>query len=106
MAAACWRRWMRSSCVHSPGRHVFMDATVRDVTDGLPPAARRRALTTLAIAVAMAVLDGAIANIALPSIARDMQVAPATSIWVVNAYQLAVTVALLPMASLGDIYGY
>jgi DHA2 family multidrug resistance protein-like MFS transporter len=77
-----------------------------DVTDGLPGPARRRALTTLGIAIAMAVLDGAIANIALPSIARDLQVDPATSIWVVNAYQLAVTVALLPMASLGDIYGY
>jgi DHA2 family multidrug resistance protein-like MFS transporter len=63
-------------------------------------------MTTLAIAIAMAVLDGAIANIALPSIARDLHVDPATSIWVVNAYQLAVTVSLLPMASLGDIYGY
>jgi DHA2 family multidrug resistance protein-like MFS transporter len=42
----------------------------------------------------------------LPSIARDLHVDPATSIWVVNAYQLAVTVALLPMASLGDIHGY
>ncbi len=77
-----------------------------DVTDGLPAPARRRALATLAIAIAMAVLDGAIANIALPSIARDLQVDPATSVWVVNAYQLTVTVALLPMASLGDIYGY
>jgi DHA2 family multidrug resistance protein-like MFS transporter len=77
-----------------------------DMTDGLPAPARRRALVTLGIAIAMAVLDGAIANIALPSIARDLQVDPATSIWVVNAYQLAVTVALLPMASLGDIYGY
>jgi DHA2 family multidrug resistance protein-like MFS transporter len=76
------------------------------VTDGLPAPARRRALLTLGIAVSMAVLDGAIANIALPSIARDMQVDPAASIWVVNAYQLAVTVALLPLASLGDIYGY
>jgi MFS transporter, DHA2 family, multidrug resistance protein len=77
-----------------------------DVTDGLPQPARRRALTTLAIAVTMAVLDVAIANIALPTIARDMQVDPAASIWVVNAYQLAVTVSLLPMSSLGDIYGY
>ena len=31
---------------------------------------------------------------------------PASSIWVVNAYQLAVTISLLPLASLGDIYGY
>jgi DHA2 family multidrug resistance protein-like MFS transporter len=77
-----------------------------DGTDGLPAPARRRALTTLAIAVAMAVLDVAIANIALPAVARDLLVAPAASIWVVNAYQLAVTVALLPLASLGDIYGY
>jgi DHA2 family multidrug resistance protein-like MFS transporter len=83
-----------------------MDVPIRDVADGLAPPARRRAMTTLAIAIAMAVLDGAIANIALPSIARDLHVDPATSIWVVNAYQLAVTVSLLPMASLGDIYGY
>jgi DHA2 family multidrug resistance protein-like MFS transporter len=77
-----------------------------DVTDGLPAPERRRALTTLGIAIAMAVLDVAIANIALPSIARDMHVAPATSIWVVNAYQLTVTVALLPFSSMGDIWGY
>jgi DHA2 family multidrug resistance protein-like MFS transporter len=77
-----------------------------EITDGLPAPERRRALTTLAIAVAMAVLDIAIANIALPSIARDLRVEPAASIWVVNGYQLAVTVALLPLASLGDIYGY
>jgi DHA2 family multidrug resistance protein-like MFS transporter len=83
-----------------------MDGTSLNVADGLPPAARRRALTTLGIAIAMAVLDVAIANIALPSIARDLHVDPANSIWVVNAYQLAVTVSLLPMASLGDIYGY
>ncbi|MBV9785263.1 MAG: MFS transporter [Acidisphaera sp.] len=54
----------------------------------------------------MAVLDGAIANIALPTIARELAVSPAASIWVVNAYQLAVTISLLPLASLGDIVGY
>jgi DHA2 family multidrug resistance protein-like MFS transporter len=52
------------------------------------------------------VLDGAIANVALPTIARDLEASPAASIWVVNAYQLAITVALLPLASLGDIMGY
>ncbi len=55
----------------------------------------------------MAVLDGAIANVALPSIARDApRRRPPRSIWVVNAYQLAVTISLLPLASLGDIIGY
>lgn len=54
----------------------------------------------------MAVLDGSIANIALPSISRELQSDPARTIWVVNAYQLTVTVCLLPFSSLGDILGY
>jgi DHA2 family multidrug resistance protein-like MFS transporter len=74
--------------------------------DGLPHPARRYALITLCLAVAMSVLDGAIANIALPTIAIDLNTSPAASIWVVNAYQLAITVSLLPFSSLGDIYGY
>lgn len=74
--------------------------------DGLAPPARVRAMTTVAIAVAMSVLDTAIANIALPAIARELHSTPAASIWVVNAYQLAVTVSLLACASLGDIIGY
>jgi DHA2 family multidrug resistance protein-like MFS transporter len=77
-----------------------------DFGDGLPLGARRRAMATLAIAVSMAVLDSAIANIALPTIARDMATTPAATIWVVNAYQFAVTVSLLPLAFLGDIVGY
>ncbi|MGH7043457.1 MAG: MFS transporter [Acetobacteraceae bacterium] len=74
--------------------------------DGLPPAERWRAMTTISIAVAMSVLDSAIANIALPTIAQQLHATPAASIWVVNAYQLAVTVSLLACAALGDIIGY
>jgi DHA2 family multidrug resistance protein-like MFS transporter len=54
----------------------------------------------------MAVLDGSIANVALPTIARDLQVTPAASVWIVNAFQLAIVVAILPLASLGEIVGY
>ncbi|GAC1534217.1 MAG: MFS transporter [Candidatus Velthaea sp.] len=53
----------------------------------------------------MAVLDGAIANTALPTIARELHVSPAESIWVVNGFQLAVTMSLLAFASLGDSRG-
>jgi DHA2 family multidrug resistance protein-like MFS transporter len=74
--------------------------------DGLPPRERRMALVTVSIAIAMAVLDGAIANIALPQIARELHTAPADSIWVVNAYQLAVVMTLLPLAAMGDVIGY
>jgi MFS transporter, DHA2 family, multidrug resistance protein len=58
------------------------------------------------IGLSMAVLDGAIANIALPTIAAELRVDPASAVWVVNAYQLAVTIALLPFASLGELRGY
>lgn len=56
--------------------------------------------------MAMSVLDGSIANVALPTIGRELGADPGSSIWVVNAYQLAITVALLPLASLGDKLGY
>lgn len=54
----------------------------------------------------MAVLDSIIANIALPAISHELGVAPASSIWAVNAYQLAVVMSLLPLSALGDIAGY
>jgi DHA2 family multidrug resistance protein-like MFS transporter len=74
--------------------------------DGLP--APRRYWSTLAIwmAISMAVLDSTIVNVALPTIAAEMSAAAATSIWVVNAYQLAITALLLPLAALGDRIGY
>ena len=58
------------------------------------------------LALTMAVLDGAIANVALPVIARELGASPATSVWVINAYQLTITVLLLPLAALGDRIGY
>ncbi len=68
----------------------------------------RRAWSVVAIwlALGMAVLDGAIANVALPTIGRELGADAASSIWIVNAYQLAITMALLPLASLGDKIGY
>jgi MFS transporter, DHA2 family, multidrug resistance protein len=53
----------------------------------------------------MSVLDVSIANTALPTIARDLGVAPPESIWVINGFQLAVTAALLPFAALGQLRG-
>lgn len=73
---------------------------------GLPRPQRTWAILTVFCGLIMAVLDGSIANIALPSISRELQSDPARTIWVVNAYQLTVTVCLLPLSSLGDILGY
>jgi len=74
--------------------------------DGLPRPQRHQAILTIALGLIMAVMDGAIANVALPTIARDLHASPAFSIWIVNGYQLAITISLLPLASLGEIIGY
>jgi DHA2 family multidrug resistance protein-like MFS transporter len=74
--------------------------------EGLPPPQRYWAIATVALGITMAVLDGSIANVALPTIAKDLHAAPADSIWVVNAYQLVITILMLPLASLGEIVGY
>ena len=74
--------------------------------DGIPMPQRMWAILTIGLGLTLAVLGGGIANVALPTIAHEVHTSPANSIWVVNAYQLAVTVSLLPMASLGEIYGY
>ncbi len=57
------------------------------------------------LAMGMSVIDQSIANIALPTIAREVGATPAASIWVLNANQIAVAMTLLPAAALGDIFG-
>ena len=74
--------------------------------DGLPLPQRYWAIFTLVIGMVVSVLDTAIVNIALPTIAKDLDTGAAQSIWIINAYQLAVVISLLPLASLGDIFGY
>jgi len=74
--------------------------------DGLPTPRRYWAILAIGLALTLSVLDSAIANVALPTIARDLHASPAASIWVVNAYQLATVISLLPLAALGEIIGY
>jgi DHA2 family multidrug resistance protein-like MFS transporter len=80
--------------------------TASRLDEGLEPRLRRFAVVAIALGTIVAVLDGSIANVALPTIARELHVDPAASVWVVNAYQLATTMSLIPLASLGDVYGY
>jgi MFS transporter, DHA2 family, multidrug resistance protein len=74
--------------------------------DGLPVPRRYWAIAATILAITMSVLDSSIANVALPSIARDFHATNAASIWVINAYQIAILAAILPLASLGEIVGY
>ncbi len=94
---------------HSEDNHgtlTKMSSAVTEHSDGLPQPQRNRAILTIGLGLLIAVMDGAIANVALPTIASNLDARPAFSIWIVNGYQLAITISLLPLASLGEIIGY
>ena len=64
------------------------------------------AVTAVLAAIMMGVLDGTVMNVALPTLSHEFGVTPSDSIWVVNAYQLVVTMMLLGFAAIGDVFGY
>jgi DHA2 family multidrug resistance protein-like MFS transporter len=74
--------------------------------DGLPPARRRWAIVATGLGTLLAMMDVTIANVALPTIANDLGTTASASIWIVNAYQLTMTMLIMPVSSLGDIVGY
>lgn len=73
--------------------------------DGLPAPRRYLAVAVLLMTLVLVVLDSAIANIALPSIAASLHADPSDTVWVVSSYQLAVLVALLPCGVIGERVG-
>ena len=83
-----------------------LDIPEAHAEDGLPIPRRYWSVISIWLALTMAVLDGAIANVALPVIAHQLGASPAASVWVINAYQLTITILLLPLAALGDRIGY
>src|SRR5207253_2185907 len=66
--------------------------------DGLPGAQRRVAIIVMILGTGMTVLDGSIVNVALPMIARDLQVGPAAAVWIANAYMLAGAMSIVAFA--------
>lgn len=74
--------------------------------DGIPMPARLFAILAVMFAVALAVVDAVIANIALPTICEGLEITASESIWIVNSYQISIIVTLLPISALGDKVGY
>ena len=64
------------------------------------------AVIAVLAAIMMGVLDGTIMNVALPTLSKEFGVTPSDSIWVVNAYQLVLTMLLLGFAAIGDVFGF
>jgi DHA2 family multidrug resistance protein-like MFS transporter len=105
-----WHLVRRATRSGRAGGRVFavanLAAGLTNVADGLPQRQRQWATMALMLATAMATLDTAIANTALPTIADDLGVSAGASVWIINAYQLAMAAALLPLAAYGDIVGH
>lgn len=74
--------------------------------DGLPLNKRIFAIIAVMLTVTITVLDGSIANLALPHIAVDLMATESQAIWIINSYQIAIAVCLLPLASFGEVIGY
>jgi DHA2 family multidrug resistance protein-like MFS transporter len=73
--------------------------------DGLPSSQRRWVMGCILLGLVLSSLDSSIANIALPVISRALSTTDAAVVWVVNSYQLAATVSLLPVAALSESLG-
>lgn len=76
------------------------------MVDGLPAPRRYWAGLTILLGIGICVLDAAMVNVALPTIAQALQIDAATAVWVVNAYGLTVVVTLLPFASMAERVGF
>jgi DHA2 family multidrug resistance protein-like MFS transporter len=98
----------RSSTSQNEASHLSQSNLERiaiSSSDHALSASQLRALIGILLGASLASLDTAIANTALPVIASDLNASAATSIWIINAYQLAVVASLLPLAALGDRVG-
>jgi len=73
--------------------------------DGLPIPRRYLAILAVSFGTGLAVLDGSIVTVALPTMARDLQVESSTSVLVVTIYQLTLVMTLLPLSALGSHLG-
>ncbi|GGX97815.1 MFS transporter [Litchfieldella qijiaojingensis] len=71
--------------------------------DGLPGPERRIAVLVLVLGTLMAVIDTTMINIALPSIARDLRIAPSRAVWVLSLFQIVCAATLLVFASLSEL---
>jgi DHA2 family multidrug resistance protein-like MFS transporter len=94
-----------SDAMKTPDGHGVGGATPA-VADGMPTGPRGKAMLVIVLGLILAVLDSSIVNLALPAIARELHSSSAHTLWVVNAYQLASLVLLLPLAALGERLGY
>jgi MFS transporter, DHA2 family, multidrug resistance protein len=73
--------------------------------DGLPTPRRYLAILAISTGTALAVIDGSVVTVALPTLAHDLGVHSSTAVLVVTLYQLVLVMTLLPFSALGSRIG-
>ena len=73
--------------------------------DGLPMPRRLLAIAAISFGNALCIMDGSVANVALPTIAADLGVDNSASVLIITVYQLMLVIALLPFSALGEKIG-
>jgi DHA2 family multidrug resistance protein-like MFS transporter len=74
--------------------------------DGIGGGARTLAIVVVSLATILTAIDSTIANIALPTITEEFGIEAASSVLIVNAYQIGMLIFLLPFSALGAVIGY
>lgn len=73
--------------------------------DGLEKPRRYQAIFAISCGTALMVMDGALPNVALPTIARELNVDSSSAVLIVSVYQLMLVMTLLPLSALGSRIG-
>lgn len=84
---------------------VSMASRMSGQAAGLSPRAKVAALVAICLAELLVVLDNTLVNVALPSMAVQLQADMAGLQWIVDSFTLAFSGLLLAMGHLGDRYG-
>ncbi|TCP32681.1 MFS transporter [Sphingomonas sp. BK235] len=88
-----------------PADPIRRAAAGASAVDGLPAPRRYAAVAALCFGTALVIIDGGVANVALPTIARDLGVDSSSVVAIVTVYQLMLVMLLLPFAGLGERIG-
>lgn len=64
------------------------------------------AVIAILIVLVMTVLDVTVVNVALPVLADKFSITDSQTVWIVTIYQLMITMLILPLSSVGDLFSY
>lgn len=64
------------------------------------------AISAILLVLIMTVLDVTVVNVAVPVMASKFGITDSNAVWIVTIYQLVITMLILPLSSVGDLFSY